>query len=131
MAQIENKIIIIIITRTVVEEQNKEIPYISAYECNLEEFHYQITSNFDHLCKLSNSKYSLSAIKPFLNCLEKLFDTLLDRVEFKLFDDDSKKTTVRKNYLLTQPYFAIDFKIKEIKAYPHISLSQYFKAYGN
>ena len=91
-------------------QNDKETPYISAYECNLEEFHYQITSNFEQICELIASKHLSSSIKPFMTRLEKLFNILVTRVILKP-DTASDKSP---NYLLTQPVFLINYEIREI-----------------
>ena len=103
-------------------QNDKETPYISAYECNLEEFHYQITSNFEQICELIASKHLSSSIKPFMTRLEKLFNILVTRVILKP-DTASDKSP---NYLLTQPVFLINYEIREIMPLSHLRLFDYF-----
>ena len=87
--------------------------YISAHECNLQEFHCQITSNYDHLCKLGNSKKSSSQIKPFLDCYYKIFCILTAHIPFENNGFDGK-------------YFIVDYNIQNITNFPAINLSDSF-----
>ena len=43
----------------------------------LQERHFQITADYSHLSKISNSHNSNTLVKPFLTCLEKLLNILL------------------------------------------------------
>jgi hypothetical protein len=41
---------------------------------------YQITSNYDYLAELSNSQHTSTLVKPFLVCIEKLFNVLAKKL---------------------------------------------------
>jgi len=122
-----------------VAEQNDKAPktpdsinsqpetFITAYECSLEEFHFQITSNYEHLRELSSSKNSPSFVRPFLNCLEKLFDIVITRVNFNPLDNIADKHNKCGKYLLKQPDFVVDFVIGIIKPNKHLNVSDAFK----
>lgn len=107
-------------------DEKSETWYMSAYECNLQEFNYQITSNYEHLCELSHSKKSPSEIKPFLDCMDKLFSMLLTRIQFKQFTNEESNDEA--NFLFESCTFNVhDRVIERPKCFPAICVSNSFQ----
>jgi len=74
-----------------------------------QERHYQITSNYSHLAKISKSSNTL--VKPFLICLEKLLNILMSHRE-NLENLSWKDESITTN-LMFQVY---SYEIKDIKS---------------
>ena len=71
---------------------------LSAKDYLLQERHYQITSNYEHLCKISNSSNSNTLVKPFLLCLEQLLEIVTSPAFAKAYSSNEEATSyVRKN----------------------------------
>ena len=77
---------------------------VSAKDYVLQERHYKITSNYEHLCKISNSSNSNTLVKPFLLCIEKLLDILT-----------SQKLSKEYSSFKEEPFYPLTFEINSFE----------------
>ncbi len=84
----------------------QEIDIVDDEKCN------EITSDYDHLCELSNSNETNTMIKPFLNCFEILFCILTNKLS---------------NSSSLQPIYQIDGQMKNILLNPNILIFENFE----
>ncbi|CAF0784780.1 unnamed protein product [Brachionus calyciflorus] len=80
---------------------DEEDLFLSANDYSIQERHYHFTSNYEHLCELSNADNSNTQIKPFILCIQKIFEILTQkRNDFKSDLKDSPSIQIRNFEIL-------------------------------
>ncbi|RNA11997.1 hypothetical protein BpHYR1_022538 [Brachionus plicatilis] len=95
-------------------DQENEDLFLSANDYSIQERHYHFTSNYEHLCELSNATNSNTQNEPFIKCIRKMFDIIL---KCKQSNDSSKFSIQIKNFEISTFEKKSNFDLENLKQF--------------